>query len=84
MNMIKLMRGKVNKRNKLYREGNWYAFASLAYMALRHCASVPSDDKSNDLIFIDEATVELRIRAYKHWYKYFPIEISRGKVGKFE
>lgn len=48
------------------------------------CASLTLQDHFDDVVFIDEATVEIRIRAYKHWHKSFPIEVSRGKVGKFK
>jgi hypothetical protein len=39
-------------------------------------------DSFDDVIFIDEVTVEIRKNTYKRWFKKDVIEIHRGKVGK--
>lgn len=48
------------------------------------CAALVSQEKFEDVIFIDETTVELRNTSYRHWYKKRQIEVYRGKKGKFK
>ena len=48
------------------------------------CAALTVQDNFDDVIYIDEATVELKLRSYKHWHKSRPIQTHRGKVGKFK
>lgn len=59
----------VSNRNRILR----YHFACLCKIY---------KEMFDDVIFIDEATVEIRKETYKRWYKKNVIEIYRGKVGK--
>ena len=46
------------------------------------CLCLSFNENFDNVIFIDEVTVELRLFTHRTWYKKFEIEVYRGKVGR--